>query len=226
MTLRVLVNGAFGKMGSIACQTLREHPDFEVIAGLGRQDDLKQAIAANNPDLVLELTRADCVYRNSLTIIEAGIRPVVGASGLNAEQIQHLKNRCEDQRLGGLIVPNFSIAALLMMRFAAQAAQHLQDVAIIEAHHPQKIDSPSGTALKTAALIAEHQQKDPADIIIHSMRLPGVLARQEVFFGSPGETLSIVHNSLDRSCFMPGLILACQRVVSLNRLYYGLETFF
>ena len=240
MTTRVIVNGAYGKMGRMACDTLREQPSFELVAALGRDDNLQEALSKTKPHIVIELTRADCVYANSLAIIHHQARPVIGASGLLPNQIVTLQHLCAEKKLGGIIAPNFSIAAVLMMRFAAMAARFLPDVEIIEAHHPEKWDAPSGTAIKTANMIAAARahKKNAAQpsalsegsrgalhdgIPIHAIRLPGILANQQVLFGSKGETLSITHNSIDRSAFMPGILLACQRVLHLQQLYYGLE---
>ncbi|ASQ47283.1 4-hydroxy-tetrahydrodipicolinate reductase [Legionella clemsonensis] len=240
MTIRIIVNGARGKMGELACKTIKNHPDFELVGGLTRHDNLRQSITTLKADIVVDLTRADCVYENSLAIIESGAHPVIGTSGLTTEQIQTLKDYCENERLGGIIVPNFSISAVLMMRFAAEAAKLLPDVEIVETHHPHKFDSPSGTALKTAEMIARARKKNPPSgkgheliqgarggvhegINIHSLRLPGVVARQQVIFGTTGETLTITHDSIDRISFMPGIILACQKVKNLDALYYGLE---
>ena len=240
MLTRVIVNGAQGKMGSLACETIKKHPEFELVAELTRGMDLAQAIKDTQASIVVELTRADCVYQNSLTIIEQGARPVIGASGLLDADIQQLTMRCEHNQLGGIIAPNFSIGAVLMMMFAAKASEYLSEVEIIEVHHQNKLDAPSGTALKTASMIAA-ARKNPKntlvikelaagargclveDINIHSLRLPGVLAQQQVLFGSIGETLSITHNSLDRNCFMPGVILACKKVLELKTMVYGLE---
>lgn len=240
MSVRVIVNGASGKMGALACATLRHHVQFDLVAQLGRQDDLPQAIRSTNAQIVVDLTRADCVYNNSLSIIAEGAHPVIGTSGLLPQQIQTLSLLCEQQQLGGIIAPNFSIGALLMMIFAAKAAEYISEVEIIEAHHQQKLDAPSGTALKTAELIDAARKKpknqlelkelissvrggEHRGVTIHSVRLPGVMAHQEVLFGSLGETLSITHNSIDRQCFMPGIILACQKVTTLKSLVYGLE---
>ncbi|MCP0914720.1 4-hydroxy-tetrahydrodipicolinate reductase [Legionella sp. 27cVA30] len=240
MQTRVIVNGAHGKMGALAAETIRNHADFELVAALGRADNLQQEIARTAAQIVIDLTRADCVYQNSLAIIQSGAHPIIGTSGLQDEEIRILQNLCSEQNLGGIIVPNFSIAAVLMMQFAAQAARFLPEVEIIEAHHQQKLDAPSGTAMKTAEMIdaARRQEKNTLllkellpgarggthrNVNIHSIRLPGILAAQQVIFGNPGETLSIVHNSIDRISFMPGLLLACQRVQRLNSLYYGLE---
>lgn len=240
MTARVIVNGALGKMGTLASETIHKHPDFELVGALSRQDDLRRAIAEKQADIVIDLTRADSVFENTLAIIESGAHPVIGTSGLLDKQIAALTELSHAKKLGGIIAPNFSISAVLMMRFAAQAARYLGDVEIIEAHHPQKFDAPSGTALKTAEMIAKAREtsvEPPAghelitgargcqhqDIRIHSLRLPGVIARQQVIFGSLGETLSISHDSIDRACFMPGIVLCCQKVQQLDALYYGLE---
>lgn len=240
MVARIIVNGARGKMGVLACETLSEHTDFVVAGALSRHDNLAEAIDKLNANIVIDLTRADCVYRNALTIIECGAHPVIGTSGLTAEQVDELKQLCDAKQLGGIIAPNFSLGAILMMRFAAIAARYIDHVEIIEAHHPQKFDAPSGTAKKTAALINEGRaakagfsaEKDKQglegitlpEIPIHSIRLPGILANQQVIFGNQGETLTLSHNSLDRSCFKSGILLCCQKVTELNSLVYGLES--
>ena len=242
MAVRVIVNGVNGKMGRLAKATIEGCSGFELVAGLSKHDDLRQAIVDTRAEIVIDLTRADSAYVNTLTIIESGAHPVIGTSGLLDEQIQSLKMLSKAKQLGGIIVPNFSIAAVLMMRFASLAAQYLPDVEIIETHHPQKYDSPSGTAMKTAEMIAlvrgdkptqenTHHELLPGSrgasyqgISIHSLRLPGVLARQQVIFGNTGETLSITHETIDRACFMPGIILCCQKVRQLKTLHYGLET--
>ena len=242
MTIRVIVNGANGKMGHVACDAIEKHHAFQLVARLGRHDDLERIIFETKANIVIELTQADCVYKNSVAIINANAQPVIGASGLLPEQIQELQNRCIEKKLGGIIVPNFSLAAVLMMRFSAMAARFFTEVEIIEAHHQQKLDAPSGTAIKTAEMIAAARTRPqntlPLNLLIdgargakhggvpiHSLRLPGVLARQQVMFGSPGETLTITHDSIDRSSFMPGLILACEGVQKIQTLVYGLEYF-
>lgn len=240
MRVRVIVNGANGKMGKLACSAIENHDNFTLVARLGRGDNLSMEITKNKADVVVDLTTADSVYENSIAIIQSGARPVIGASGLLEDQINDLSKRCEKNNIGGIIVPNFSIGAVLMMQFAAQAARLLPEVEIIEAHHQQKLDAPSGTALKTAEMIAKArvlgknklQLKElipgvrggsHVDVPIHSLRIPGVLAQQQIIFGSLGETLTITHNSIDRASFMPGVILACQSVLQLDKLYYGLE---
>lgn len=240
MVTSVIVNGAQGKMGSLACETLKQHSEFQLVGALGRNDNLAHAIRDTQPEIVIDLTNADSAYKNTRLIIEMGVHPVIGTSGLLTEQIAELTDLCYQQQLGGLIVPNFSISAVLMMSFAAKAAAYFTEVEIIEAHHQQKLDAPSGTAIKTAELIAANLKNSRneletreviagargakhQDINIHSIRLPGVLARQEVVFGNKGETLSIIDNSISRECYMPGLLLACKKVRSLNQLIYGLE---
>lgn len=240
MQTRIIVNGARGKMGTMACAALKEHQDFLLVGELGREDDLRQAIKDRKAQVVVDLTRADSAFKNTLAIIESGAHPVVGTTGLLNNDIQQLKEISETKGLGGIIVPNFSISAVLMMRFAAMASRYFSEVEIIEMHHQQKQDAPSGTAIKTAEMIASARklQKNKLstkelipgacggkheDIPIHSVRLPGILARQQVIFGSTGETLTITDDAIDRHCYMPGLVLACQQVQHLDTLYYGLE---
>jgi 4-hydroxy-tetrahydrodipicolinate reductase len=240
MAIPVIINGARGKMGSLACETINNHPDFELVAALSREDNLRASIAATQAQIVVDLTRADCVFDNCLAIIESGAHPVIGSSGLQDDQIESLQQLCLNKKLGGIIAPNFSISAVLMMRFSALAARYVSNVEIIEAHHQQKFDAPSGTALKTAEMIAIARKRKSEnmlthefiegvrgglhhDIPIHSLRIPGVIAKQEVIFGSLGETLTITHNSIDRASFMPGIVLCCQKVRQLQVLHYGLE---
>lgn len=236
---RIIVNGAHGKMGRLAVEMLNTQPDFEVVAALGRADNLPETIRTTGAEVVVDLTCASAVYQNTLDIIKAGSCPVIGTSGLLPEQYITLKAFCDEKKLGGIIAPNFSIGAVLMMHFASVAAKYIPDVEIIEAHHPQKQEAPSGTAIKTAELIAQSRKSHTLapshellagargavsqGVPIHALRLPGTLAAQEVIFGQVGETLSIAHRTLDRVSFMPGLLLACQKVRGLSTLHYGLE---
>ena len=227
-------------MGTLACQTIHDHPDFELVAALGRHDNLGQIIDQTKANIVIDLTRADCAFANASTIISHHAHPVIGTTGLTDEEILTLQQQCEAQQLGGIIAPNFSINVALMIHCAALCARFQSEVEIVETHHQKKLDSPSGTALKTADVIAkarvhpknhlEHKTAFPGargatyqDINIHSLRLPGVVAKQEVIFGNVGETLTISHECIDRSAYMPGLILACQHVQKLKTMYYGLE---
>jgi 4-hydroxy-tetrahydrodipicolinate reductase len=240
MTANVIVNGATGRMGHITAATITETPEFNLVATLSSQDNLAQAIVDTRADSVIDFTNADVVFANAQTIIQAGAHPVIGTSGLLPAQVAELRQQCAAQKLGGIIAPNFSIGAVLMMKYAADAARYLPDVEIIELHHPGKLDSPSGTALKTAEMIVAHRKAHdtpPAgketvpgargaaheQVHIHAVRLPGLVAHQSVIFGGVGETLTIRHDSLNRECFMPGVLLACRQVCELDELIYGLE---
>ncbi len=240
MAIRVLINGASGKMGQQAVKTIESDPAFVLAGQTGRKHDLAAEIKNTKADVVLDLTNADVVLKNLKTIIAAGAHPVIGTSGLLKEQVQELQTQCAKLKLGGIIAPNFSIGALLMMKHAQEIAKYYSDVEIIEMHHAGKLDSPSGTAVRTAELLALEQTKKPPlqptketikgargatyqNIPIHSIRLPGLVAHQQIIFGGSGETLTIRHDSIDRQCFMPGIVLACKKVIGLKELVYGLE---
>lgn len=240
MPVPIIINGAYGKMGRVACEAIKQSSDFKLVAALGREDNLKKAIKETQAAIVIDLTRADVAYTNTRLIVDSGVSPIIGTSGLLDSDITQLRDLCSEKKLGGIIVPNFSIAAVLMMHFTSIAARWFPEVEIVEAHHPNKQDAPSGTALKTAKIIAEARQAEPTtkntklmkpcargalyhQTPIHAIRLPGVLAQQQVIFGGEAETLTITHNSIDRSSFMPGLLLACRHVRKLDTLYHGLE---
>jgi 4-hydroxy-tetrahydrodipicolinate reductase len=239
--MKVLINGAQGRMGQMAQAALSANPAFEIVAKTGRLDDLASEIEKSGAEIVLDLTNADVVYQNTLTIIKAGAHPVIGSTGLTTEQILELQALCEKQKLGGIIAPNFSIGAVLMMQFAQKTAAYFQYAEIIEAHHENKKDAPSGTAMKTAEQIAKIRHNTPLpvetteivsgvrgatvdSIPIHSIRLPGILAAQEVIFGGAGETFKLSHSTINRDCYCEGLILACKAVKNLSSLVYGLES--
>ena len=222
MPTKILINGYQGKMGQAAAQAIRTATDLELVGGSEREDDLAKIIKDTGAEVVLDLTTADAVYRNAEIIMNANVHPVIGTSGLSAEQIKTLGQRCSEKKLGAIVVPNFSLGAVLMMHYAEHAARYFKAVEIIEAHHPAKKDAPSGTARKTAQLI-QAAQGDDKEVPIHSLRLPGIVAEQSVIFGAPGETLSIQHRSIDRDCFMPGILLACRKVIELDYLLYGLD---
>jgi 4-hydroxy-tetrahydrodipicolinate reductase len=244
--IRVLVNGALGRMGATTCAALEKAEGLELAGRADRGDDVATAIAASRADVVVDFTLPDVVRANALAIVEAGARPVIGTSGLDAAALDELARRCAARRLGGVVAPNFAIGAVLMMRFAALAARHMSAVEILEAHHPGKKDAPSGTALATAdAIAAARAQKGAsaatdaagreggaeslarglrrAGIPIHSTRLPGVVAEQSVVFGDAGQKLVLEHVTYGREAFMPGVLLACRRVVTLDRLVVGLD---
>jgi len=240
MPIKVLVNGAFGRMGQMTVKAISSDPELELVGQTGREYDLKKAIEDSRAQVVVDFTEASSVYANTLAIIEANARPVIGTSGLKKDQIQNLKNKCKELKLGGIIAPNFSLGAVLMMKYAKEIAKYFPYVEIIEMHHDKKMDSPSGTSMRSAELLAEARQQVPfigesyetvhgarganyQGIPIHAVRLPGLLAHQKIIFGNTGETLSLQHDSIDRVCFMPGVCLACVKVMTLDHLVYGLE---
>lgn len=242
MPINVLVNGAFGRMGQITVKALTDHPNLSVVGQTGREYDLKKSIQDSRAEVVVDFTHPSSVFTNAMIIIEAGARPVIGTSGLTPEQIKKLKDECEKRARGAIIAPNFSIGAVLMMKYAKEIVKRMPHVEIIEMHHPDKADSPSGTALRTAQLITEDKalsinsnhssslETIPGargathqGIPIHAIRLPGLLAHQQIIFGGSGETLTLRHDSLDRQCFMGGVCFACERVTTLDQLVYGLE---
>jgi 4-hydroxy-tetrahydrodipicolinate reductase len=236
MTIKVIVNGARGKMGQIAVKAVNESANLTLAAPTVRQDHLAQAIAENSAKVVIDFTVPESVYTNAQTILNAGARPVIGTTGLKPEQIKNLSALAAEKKLGGIIAPNFSLGAVLMMKYAQDAARYLHDYEIIEMHHPQKLDAPSGTAIKTAHMMAAAGQKNPPanpqasargenheGIQVHSVRIPGFYSHQTVIFGGLGEVLTISHQGIDRQCCIPGIQLACQKVMSLDKLVYGLE---
>lgn len=237
--IKVLVNGAKGRMGSEAVKAVSAENDLQLVGETDIGDDLAQALRSLRPDVVIDFTIPEAGIKNTRTIIENGVHPVIGTSGFREADVAALKRFAEEKKVGGLIAPNFSIGAVLMMKFSQDAAKYLPHVEIIELHHDGKADSPSGTAVRTAEMIAEvrtRPQEKPdrqilpgargaalAGVHIHAVRLPGLVAHQRVMFGGKGESLTIQHDSLNRESFMPGVILACRRVPGLNELVYGLE---
>ena len=239
--IRVLVNGAKGRMGQEVVKAVTAAADLELVDQTDLGDDLIARIKASQAQAVVDFTTAAVAFENTRKILEAGVHPVVGTSGLLAEQVAELQQLAEDKGIGGLIAPNFAIGAVLLMKYAQDAAKYLPDVEVIELHHNRKADAPSGTAVKTAQLIAEARQEIPKALVeekelfegargsevhgvrVHSVRLPGLVAHQEVIFGGTGETLTIRHDSIHRESFMPGVCLACRKVIGTQQLFYGLE---
>ncbi|MBP9722263.1 MAG: 4-hydroxy-tetrahydrodipicolinate reductase [Gammaproteobacteria bacterium] len=239
--IKLIINGAHGRMGQEAVATVAQEPSLKLVAALDKQDDLASSIQQYKADVVLDFTNADSVLVNTKTIITNKACPVIGSSGLLEDDITELKNLAKAYNISGIIVPNFSIGAVLMMKFSSIAAKYYDQVEIIERHHADKLDAPSGTALRTAQLIAQtrrkplihnHKSKETIphalganynNIPVHSLRLNGSCAHQTVLFGGLDETLSITHDSLHRRSFMPGVILACTKVKTLKGLQIGLE---
>ena len=233
---RVAVVGAAGRMGSAVCEAVEADADLELVARIGSADTLDAVLDAG-ADVAVEFTLPETVKRNVAWLLERGVHAVVGATGLSEADLADLEGLTGPANL--FVAPNFAIGAVLAMRFAAQAAVHLPDVEIVEAHHAGKRDAPSGTALRTARLVADARGETqpppgPADhparglhvagVPVHSLRLPGVVASQEIIFGGPGQTLTIRHDSLDRASFMPGVLLAVRAVPSRPGLTVGLES--
>ena len=204
--LRVAVAGAAGRMGEAVCQAVESAEDLKLT---GRADPaLGSGIAdvLGNADVVVDFTRPDTALDNVQACLEAGVHAVVGTSGWDLEAI---RARAADPGAPNVFfAPNFAIGAVLMMRFAAEASRHMARGEIVELHHDGKLDKPSGTAARTAELME-------GDVPVHSVRLPGLVAHQEVILGDVGQTLTIRHDSLDRTSFMPGVLLAVRRVPTL-----------
>jgi 4-hydroxy-tetrahydrodipicolinate reductase len=217
--LKVGVIGAAGRMGSAVCAAVEADPELELAAQVDRDDPLEHLVEAGS-EVVVEFSEPSSVKDNSLFCLSQGMHVVVGATGLSKEDLDELQAQAEKKNVSCFVAPNFAVGAVLMMRFAAEASRFYSKAEVIERHHDKKVDAPSGTALRTAAMMEEGGL---ADVTIHSVRLPGLVAHQEVVFGSEGETLTIKHDSIERSSFMPGVILAVKKVSSLPPLTVGLE---
>jgi 4-hydroxy-tetrahydrodipicolinate reductase len=240
MAIRVLITGANGRMGQAAVKAVSADTALELVGTTTRGDDLTAAIKQSKAQVVVEFTNAESVHANTAAIIAAGAHPVIGSSGLTLAQIKEFQAQCASLKLGGIIASNFSLGAVLLMKYSQEIAKYFSHVEIIEMHHDGKLDSPSGTALHTAEMIAvnltpANQNKKTRDTIpgargathhhipIHALRLPGLVAHEQVIFGGVGETLTLKHDSIDRISFMPGVCLSCKKVVELKELVYGLE---
>lgn len=264
----VVVNGAAGKMGREVVKAVAQADDMTLLGAIDRsleyqgqdvgevagceplevpivsdlQGMLVLATQEKQQGVMVDFTHPDSVYENVRTAIAYGIRPVVGTTGLSPQQIQELAEFADKASTGALIIPNFSIGMVLLQQAAVQASQYFDHVEIIELHHNQKADAPSGTAIQTAQMLAElgktynppsveESEKIPGargsvtddGIRIHSIRLPGLIAHQEVIFGAPGQVYTLRHDTSDRSCYMPGVLLSIRKVLQLKSLVYGLE---
>jgi 4-hydroxy-tetrahydrodipicolinate reductase len=211
-------------MGQAVCGAVEGADDLELV---GRADPaldttLESVLADNTPDVVVDFTVPDSVFDNVRLCLERGAHAVVGTTGLTDEQLEELREAAAKSSANCFVAPNFAIGAVLMMEAAKLAAPHMLSCEIVELHHNQKLDAPSGTAKRTAALITE--AGGGREVPIHSVRLPGLVAHQEVIFGGLGETLTVRHDSLSRESFMPGVLLAVRRVGELDGLVVGLET--
>ena len=256
--IKVGVTGAMGKMGKEVVEAVCKDENLKLVCAVDKINidgeicadkevriigDLKSAIEIHKPDVMVDFTQPKYVFENAKICLENGVRPVIGTTGLSDEQIQELKELTQAKGLGCLIAPNFSTGAVLMMMFAKQAAKYFDNAEIIELHHNQKKDAPSGTAIKTALMMAETGKmtftqgnceetetiegsrggKSYSDIHIHSVRMPGYIASQEVLFGASGQLFKIRHDSMDRKCYMDGVKLAVKYIAEHNEFIYGLE---
>lgn len=245
--IKIAVCGALGKMGQEVCQAVTDCPDMELTAKIDIASDcmyhtIEEAHRVEDIDLLIDFTQPKSIYENALYCLNNGIKIVIGTTGLTDSQIEELKNLSKEKNTGCLIAPNFSTGAVLMMMFAKQASKYFDNAEIIELHHNQKKDAPSGTAIKTANLMAQEKSDftkgncaetetiegsrggtSYSNIHIHSVRMPGYIASQEVIFGSSGQIMTIRHDSMDRKCYMQGVLLAAKHVAEKNDFTYGLE---
>jgi len=245
VTINVAVLGAKGRMGAEVVRAVREEADLTLVAQLDLGDSLDQLVTAK-AEVVVDFTTPDSVMGNLEFLISHGIHAVVGTTGFDDARIEQVKSLLsKNPTVGVLIAPNFALGAVLMMEFSKKAARYFESVEIIELHHPNKVDAPSGTAARTAELMTQARldaklgaMPDATKIAldgargaivgqipIHSIRLRGLVAHQEVLFGGPGETLTIRHDSLDRAGFMPGVLLGVREVGKHVGLTFGLEDF-
>jgi 4-hydroxy-tetrahydrodipicolinate reductase len=219
--IKVAVSGAAGRMGSTVCEAVDAADGMVLHAKADPELGVSLGDALNGADVMVEFSTPETVLTNAVTAVEAGVHAVVGATGFDTGEL-----RAKVEGTGGeakcFVAPNFAIGAVLMMQFSRQAAEHMPECEIVELHHEGKRDAPSGTAKRTAELVSEAggNVHDP----IHSVRLPGLVAHQEVIFGGEGQTLSIRHDSIDRHSFMPGVVLAVRKVADMReRFVVGLE---
>ncbi|MBR1425595.1 4-hydroxy-tetrahydrodipicolinate reductase [bacterium] len=245
--INVAVCGANGKMGKEVCFAVENNPSMQLCAKIDLlgDDNFKTIADAQKKakiDVLVDFTQPISIYENAKYCLNNGINIVIGTTGLSDDQIDELKDLSKTRQVGCLIAPNFSTGAVLLMMFAKQAAKYFDNAEIIELHHNQKKDSPSGTAIKTALMMSEAKEnfkkgncpetetikgsrggESYSNIQIHSVRLPGYIASQEVLFGSAGQVFKIRHDTTDRKCYMDGVLLAVKYVAEHRDFIYGLE---
>jgi len=242
--LRVAVAGARGRMGRETVLAVGGAPDMQIVAEIGRGDDIVALLESSRPDVLVEFSTPSSVMGNVRAALAGRVPVLIGATGLSASDRAEIAALCDTHETPALLAPNFALGAVLLMRFAKDAARYFPDAEIIELHHERKLDAPSGTATRTAELIAEGRAEanvlpaTPAPdlsgdsgarglvthgVPVHSVRLPGFVASQEVIFGAPGERLTLRHDSTDRASFMPGVLLAVRRIRARRGLVIGLE---
>ena len=249
--IKVLVNGALGRMGRTVVGAVKADSELELVGmvdafpgeidGVPVETNLDAALKKFSPEVMVDFTRPDVVFDNVMTALANKVSPVVGTTGLSDDAKEKIRAAAVANDTPAFIAPNFALGAVLMMLLSQKVAKYMPDVEIIELHHDKKLDAPSGTAELTAKLISEvrqpHKQGHPEEverlehvrgaefdgIRIHSVRLPGYVAHQEVIFGGLGQTLTIRHDSMGRDSFMPGVVLACKKVRELKGLTIGLD---
>ncbi len=260
--IKVGVTGACGKMGKEVVQAVLDSKELELVCAVDLVNEgedigeivtskpcnvkifsnLDVAISITKPDVMVDFTQPKVIFENAKIMLNNCVRPIIGTTGLTTEQIAELKKISQDTNTGCFIAPNFTTGAVLMMMFSKMAAKYFDNAEIIELHHNQKKDAPSGTAVKTAEMMSEAKAdfaknncaetelitgsrggKTVSNIHIHSVRMPGYIASQEVIFGASGQVFKIRHDSMDRTCYMDGVIMAIKHVVNNNDFVYGLD---
>jgi 4-hydroxy-tetrahydrodipicolinate reductase len=219
--LRVAVVGAHGRMGTFACALLREGREFELVAELDREHDLELVLRECAVHVALDVTRAGLGAEHGRRMLAAGVRPVIGTSGVTRAETAELDALARARGLGGIVVPNFSLGMACLNRVAEELAPSFATVTIVERHHEKKKDAPSGTARDTAERIQVKRGGSP--VTIHSVRAPGLYAHQEVLFGAPGETLRLCHDMLGPEAFGPGIVAALRHASRAQGVSFGLE---
>lgn len=240
--IRVAVSGHRGKVGSVLATALEHETGIEYVGGIGHGDDLASFLHEKRPRALVDFTRPSEALHNALAAVAAGASPVIGTTGLSSADVDKIETACHEKHVGGIVAPNFALGAVLMMHLAEIAAPLFDAVEVIEMHHAAKLDAPSGTALSTARRLAARRQGKPfahrkpeketlagtrggeeGGVAVHSVRLPGFVADQEVIFGLPGQTLTIAHRTTSREAYAPGVVLAIRRVISEPRFFRGLD---
>lgn len=263
--IKVLVCGAAGKMGQSVVRAVDSEAGFKLVGAVDRtgnpnigkdiglicginetgiklSSDLKETISKSKPDVMVDFTMPEIVIVNAQMALKAGVRVVIGTTGMSKDDIAELSKISKQNASGTIVAPNFAIGAVLMMRFASEASKYFSSAEIIEYHHDKKLDAPSGTAIKSAELMSNNRKifgretipgketikgargsVGDANIHIHSVRLPGLVAHQDIILAGTGQTLTIRHDAYDRTAFMPGVLMAIKKVMELDHLVYGLE---
>jgi 4-hydroxy-tetrahydrodipicolinate reductase len=240
--IRVAVAGYRGKVGSVLASAFSSEPGIEYVGGVELGDDLATFLHEKRPRAFVDFTKPSEALHNALAAVAAGASPVVGTTGLSAGDVDKLEAACKAKGVGGIIAPNFAVGAVLLMHLADIAAPHFDAAEVIEMHHATKLDAPSGTALSTAKRLAARRADKPfshqkaeketlpgtrggeeGGVAVHSVRMPGIVADQEVIFGLPGQTLTIIHRTTSRDAYIPGVLLAIRKVTAEPRFYRGLD---